>query len=74
MIDARIGPRIRQEDEAFVDAHRHTVSHIPYLRIAQKKPVAKADGDGLTFTLSENGTASCVLRFNRGTGGANNCG
>lgn len=34
--------------------------------IAQKKPVAKADGDGLTFTLSENGTASWVLRYSRG--------
>jgi hypothetical protein len=26
--------------------------------IAQKKPVAKANGDGLTFTLSANSTAS----------------
>ncbi|MGF6724430.1 hypothetical protein P3T43_003798 [Paraburkholderia sp. GAS41] len=35
--------------------------------IAQKKPVAKADGDGLSFTLSANGTASWVLRYSRGT-------
>jgi hypothetical protein len=35
--------------------------------IAQKKPVAKADGDGLTFTLSANGTASWGLRYSRGT-------
>lgn len=34
--------------------------------IAQKKPVAKADGDGLTFTLSANGTATWVLRYSRG--------
>jgi len=27
------------------------------------KPVAKSDGDGLTFTLSANGTASWVLRY-----------
>jgi hypothetical protein len=34
--------------------------------IAQKKTVAKADGDGLTFMLSPNGTASWVLRYSRG--------
>ncbi|SDR36987.1 Site-specific recombinase XerD [Paraburkholderia fungorum] len=34
--------------------------------IAQKNPVAKADGDGLTFTLSANGTATWVLRYSRG--------
>lgn len=27
------------------------------------KPVAKSDGDGLTFTLSATGTASWVLRY-----------
>lgn len=31
--------------------------------IAARKPVAKSDGDGLTFTLSANGTASWVLRY-----------
>ncbi|WP_244438835.1 Arm DNA-binding domain-containing protein [Paraburkholderia dilworthii] len=35
--------------------------------IAHKKPVAKADGDGLTFALSQNGTASWMLRYRRGT-------
>lgn len=29
-------------------------------------PLAKADGDGLTFTLSENGLAAWVLRFRHG--------
>ena len=29
-------------------------------------PVAKSDGDGLTFTLSGNGTASWVLRYRHG--------
>ena len=30
------------------------------------QPVAKADGDGLTFTLSEKGTAAWVLRYRLG--------
>lgn len=30
------------------------------------KPLAKTDGDGLTFTLSTNGTAAWVLRFRMG--------
>lgn len=30
------------------------------------KPVAKADGDGLTFTLSAKGTASWILRYRFG--------
>lgn len=30
------------------------------------KPVAKADGDGLTFTLSSAGTAAWVLRYRHG--------
>ncbi|VVE36369.1 integrase [Pandoraea horticolens] len=34
--------------------------------IAKGEPVAKADGDGLTFTLSKNGTATWVLRYSRG--------
>ena len=29
-------------------------------------PVAKADGDGLTFTLSTGGTAAWVLRYRYG--------
>lgn len=36
--------------------------------IAQREPVAKSDGDGLTFTLSSAGTASWVLRY-RNQGG-----
>jgi integrase len=36
--------------------------------IAKGEPVAKSDGDGLTFTLSEAGTAAWVLRYrNAGT-------
>ncbi len=31
--------------------------------MAQGTPVAKSDGDGLTFTLSSGGTASWVLRY-----------
>lgn len=31
--------------------------------IAKAEPVAKSDGDGLTFTLSSAGTASWVLRY-----------
>lgn len=31
-----------------------------------KTPVAKSDGDGLTFTLSAAGTASWILRFSHG--------
>ncbi|MCW5155923.1 integrase, partial [Burkholderia cenocepacia] len=27
------------------------------------KPVAKSDGDGLTFTLSASGTAAWILRY-----------
>ena len=30
------------------------------------QPLAKTDGDGLTFTLSSNGTAAWVLRFRMG--------
>ena len=30
------------------------------------EPVAKADGDGLTFTLSAKGTAAWVLRYRFG--------
>lgn len=36
--------------------------------IAKGEPVAKSDGDGLTFTLSKAGTASWVLRFRMGAG------
>lgn len=31
--------------------------------VAKREPVAKSDGDGLTFTLSKAGTASWVLRY-----------
>jgi len=34
--------------------------------IVAKAPVAKSDGDGLTFTLSTNGTAAWVLRYRYG--------
>lgn len=34
--------------------------------ITKQEPVAKTDGDGLTFTLSAAGTASWVLRFRYG--------
>jgi len=34
--------------------------------IAKREPVAKSDGDGLTFTLSKGGTASWVLRYRFG--------
>ena len=34
--------------------------------VAAKEPLSRADGDGLTFTLSEFGTATWVLRYSRG--------
>ena len=34
--------------------------------IAKGEPVARSDGDGLTFTLSEAGTATWVLRYRMG--------
>jgi len=34
--------------------------------IKAKQPVAKADGHGLTFTLSASGKASWVLRYRHG--------
>jgi integrase len=34
--------------------------------IAKGEPVAKSDGDGLTFTLSQGGTAAWVLRYRAG--------
>lgn len=36
--------------------------------IAKHEPVAKSDGDGLTFTLSAAGTATWVLRYRMGAG------
>lgn len=36
--------------------------------IAAGEPVAKSDGDGLTFTLSKGGTAAWVLRYRIGGG------
>lgn len=35
--------------------------------MAAKEPVTRADGDGLTFTLSEFGTATWILRYSRGS-------
>ncbi|MBB2977657.1 tyrosine-type recombinase/integrase [Paraburkholderia tropica] len=46
---------------------RHILSDVEIkhlMRAAQ--PVAKSDGDGLTFTLSAAGTAAWVLRFSHG--------
>ncbi|HEX2655594.1 MAG TPA: integrase arm-type DNA-binding domain-containing protein [Xanthobacteraceae bacterium] len=34
--------------------------------VVAKEPITRADGDGLTFTLSEFGTATWVLRYSRG--------
>jgi hypothetical protein len=34
--------------------------------IAAGEPVAKADGDGLTFTLSDTRAATWILRYSRG--------
>jgi integrase len=34
--------------------------------VEQGRPVAKSDGDGLTFTVSANGTAAWVLRYRLG--------
>lgn len=36
--------------------------------ITKREPVAKSDGDGLTFTLSSGGTATWVLRYRMGGG------
>ncbi|WP_398493347.1 tyrosine-type recombinase/integrase [Variovorax sp.] len=42
----------------------HLLSDLQIRRwISQGDPVAKSDGDGLTFTLSKAGTASWVLRY-----------
>ncbi|WP_417276822.1 tyrosine-type recombinase/integrase [Castellaniella sp.] len=34
--------------------------------VSQRKSVARSDGDGLTFTLSDSGTATWVLRYRLG--------
>lgn len=36
--------------------------------VSRAQPVAKSDGDGLTFTLSKSGTATWVLRYRLGGG------
>lgn len=36
--------------------------------IAKSEPVAKSDGEGLTFTLSKGGTATWILRYRMGGG------
>lgn len=42
----------------------HTLSDLQIRRwITKGEPIAKSDGDGLTFTLSAGGTASWVLRY-----------
>lgn len=42
----------------------HALSDLQLKRwVAKGEPVAKSDGDGLTFTLSEAGTATWVLRY-----------
>lgn len=47
----------------------HILSDLQIKRwIAKGEPVAKSDGDGLTFTLSKAGTASWILRY-RAIGG-----
>jgi integrase len=47
----------------------HNLSDLQLRRwIAQPKPLAKSDGDGLTFTLSSAGTASWVLRYRNQAG------
>jgi integrase len=47
----------------------HLLSDLQIKRwIAKAVPVAKSDGDGLTFTLSKGGTASWVLRYRQGGG------
>ncbi|WP_321878502.1 tyrosine-type recombinase/integrase [Paraburkholderia bannensis] len=35
--------------------------------LSQGEPLARSDGDGLTFTLSDFGVATWVLRYSRGT-------
>jgi site-specific recombinase XerD len=48
--------------------HHHALDDLQLRRwLAAKEPLSRADGDGLTFTLSEFGTASWVLRYSRGS-------
>lgn len=48
--------------------HHHALDDMQLRRwLAAKEPLSRADGDGLTFTLSEFGTATWVLRYSRGT-------
>lgn len=49
-------------------SHRHHALDDLQLRrwVAAKEPLSRSDGDGLTFTLSEFGTATWVLRYSRG--------
>lgn len=47
----------------------HTLDDIQIRNwVAKGEPIAKSDGDGLTFTLSKAGTASWVLRYRMGGG------
>lgn len=44
----------------------HTLDELQLRRwLAAGDPIARADGDGLTFTLSGSGTATWVLRYSR---------
>lgn len=48
--------------------HHHALDDLQLRRwVAAKEPLSKSDGEGLTFTLSEFGTATWVLRYSRGT-------
>lgn len=47
--------------------HHHALDDLQLRRwVAAKEPLSRSDGDGLTFTLSEFGTAAWVLRYSRG--------
>lgn len=50
-------------------ARKHHALDEPLLRrwIAAGEPVARADGEGLTFTLSDTRAATWILRYSRGS-------
>jgi hypothetical protein len=48
--------------------HHHELDDLQLRRwVAAKEPLSRSDGSGLTFTLSEFGTATWVLRYSRGS-------
>jgi integrase len=53
-----------------VDVSKRTLKNLSDVQIrawvSKRKPVAKSDGGGLTFTLSANGTAAWILRYSHG--------